>query len=547
MALLAFRRLVLGIVPFLLFAAGCSAGGDGEVRDEDDGDDGTPREAIAFDAVMVPVRLAPLEQRRIPVVVAPPGAREVRFALLAGANGEPNGALLDRDVVSTDEEGRAEVILTAPSAPTAFVLRATMGSASTSVDVEISASNEVKLRVEPSYDSDRDSDRDPKFWSVSVFSGVTCETLPETTATAERYAEGEFPLAITVEAVPVGSVAVVARAEHFIEGCATLNEVLEGANNRLLVPMNDRPIQLQSSKLELGFGFDSVSSEWRASMGFVIEAARTALLNGAADDFEALLDTMQGSLSGSRASEFAALRTERSWDLVLAETLGEEGRDLLREKAEAWMREGQQTLFFPDAIEASMQSDTAAKDDLPGATHALMRFVDIAGHAPEEAGFPEEAPAVWSADSHDTVLLSGAVPWVPSRLLGALAEAPAKVAHPTAQTTAEALAFELGCSVVASALVTASPGWLYGPSGDDKACTGTCAAKLCRAAVAEMWERATLASGDTPQQFDFSATGAATVGNEGEVVLLENGSWVGKDRDQTEAATAGGPLYGTAP
>ncbi len=152
---------------------------------------------------------------------------------------------------------------------------------------------------------------------------------------------------IVVEKVPVGSVAVVVRAGHYVEGCATMSEVVEGGSNRLLVPVNDRPIQLLESELDLKFGFDSVSSEWSASIGFVIEAARTAMLNGAADDFDALLNTMQGSLSSSQAKEFAALRSERSWDLVLAEQLGEDGRDLLRVKAEAWMREGRKRSSSP--------------------------------------------------------------------------------------------------------------------------------------------------------------------------------------------------------
>jgi hypothetical protein len=541
MAALAFRRLILGIVPFLLLAQGCAAGGDGESQGDGDGDEGEPREQIAFEGIMVPIKLGPLEQRRVPVVVTPPGVHEVRFGLLPGSLGAPDDALLDHDVVETDETGRAEVILTASSAPTSFGLRASVGSASTTVNVEVNASNEVKLRVKAVYTGGRN----PPLWSASVLSGVTCETLSEGTPTAERYGESTSEL-IVVEGVPVGSAAVIAGAGHYVEGCVTLNEIVEGANGEVLVPVNDRPIQLEASQLDLKFGFGSVSAEWSASIDFIVEDARTAMLNGAADDFDALLNTMQESLPASQEEQFSSLRSERGWDLVLAEKLGEGGRDLLRETAEAWMRAGQEALFAADAFRAEIRSDADAEDDLMGATPALLRFVDVAGHSPEDAGFPDVAPAAWSADPHDTVLVSGAVDWFPSRLLGALAEAPAKVAHPTAETTAEALGFELGCSVVASALVTASPGWVYEAAGDDPACTGTCTAKLCRSAVATMWEWATLASGENPQQFDFSATGLARVGNEAELVGL-SGTWVGKDRDQTEAATAGGPFVGTAP
>jgi hypothetical protein len=337
---------------------------------------------------------------------------------------------------------------------------------------------------------------------------------------------------------------VVARAGRYVEGCATLAQVVEGAKNRLLVPLNDRPIQLAASALEVRFGFDTVSPEWETSMGFIIDAARSAMLDGAADDLEALLDAMQGLLDEPQASEFEKLRSEQSWDLALAENLGDGARDLLRRTAAAWMREGQQRLFVSDAFRTEVESDLDAKADVPGATRARMRFVSIAGHSPKEAGFPKVATALWSADSRDTLLLSGEVSWYPSRLLGALAFGPARAAYPTAKSTAEALAFELGCSVVASTLVLSSPGWVYPATDRDPACTGTCAAKLCRTAVATLWERARLSSGN-PQVFEFSATGAATVGNEAEVVAVA-GTWVGKDRDQTEAATAGGPLVGFA-
>jgi hypothetical protein len=543
MPALAFPRFVLGILPFLPLVQGCSAGSDDADQGDRNGDHGQPSEQIAFEGLIVPIRLGPLEQRRIPIVVSPPGIHLVRFGLLAEGDGGPNDALLNRDLVETDENGRAEVILTAPSAPTNFSLRASLGSASATVPVVIDTSNEVKLVVTPSYSGGRPFPS----WSASVFSGVTCETLEEGEATAERYGEGVSKNPITIDRLPVDSVAVVARVGHYIEGCATLSEVVEGASNRLLVPMNDRPIQLATSELELRFGFETVSDEWQTSIGFVIEAARSAMLNGAADDYEALLDAMQGSLPKAQASAFSSLRSERGWELALAEKFGEEGRDLLRRTATVWMQEGQQELVGADAIRARVSSDHDAKDDIPSATPALMRFLEVGGHAPEEAGFPELAPAVWSADSHDTLLLSGAVAWYPSRLLGALALAPAQEAHPTADTTAEALAFELGCSVVASALITASPGWVYPATGDERACAGTCTARLCRNAIAMMWERATLASGDLPQEFDFSASGEAMVGYEAEAVALSNGSWVGKDRDQTEAATAGGPLVGFEP
>lgn len=524
----------------MILAHGCSAAGDDEPTGGDDQDEGEAGQQIAFEGIRGAIKLSPLEQRRLPVVVRPEGTYEVRFALLPGPSGEPNDAVLNHDVAETDDSGRAEVVLTAASAPTSFRLRASTSSASTTIDVEIAAANEVTLEVVPVYSGARET----PLWSASVYSGITCETLAVGTASAERHAESTSR-SILVRGVPVGRVAVVARAGRYVEGCATLNEVMEGASHQVLVPVSDRPIRLDLSDLDLKFGFSSVSPEWHENIDAVIASARAAMLNGATDDVHALLDEMQALLPAAQASEFAERRLEYGWDQVLIDKLGRETKGRLRDAAEAWMRAGQQKLAASDAILGEVWSDTKATPELEGATQAVLRFISVGGYSPETAGFPERTSAVWSADSQDIVLLSGTIPWYPSRLLAALAEGPARQTHPTASDVAQALSFEIGCSVVASSLVTASPGGIYGGDEESAVCQGSCTTKLCRDAVAAMWERAAKASGSEPRHFEFSATGQATVGYNAEIVTL-SGSWVGKDRDGEAAATAGGHLSASA-
>jgi len=82
------------------------------------------------------------------------------------------------------------------------------------------------------------------------------------------------------------------------------------------------------------------------------------------------------------------------------------------------MSAGLQRFEAPDAF-------TGQVSPLPAG--ALLELGSVAGIAAADAGFPTSFQSTWSADSSDTLLLGTELTWVPSRLVTALALAPALV------------------------------------------------------------------------------------------------------------------------
>ncbi|HWZ87789.1 MAG TPA: hypothetical protein VNW92_03035, partial [Polyangiaceae bacterium] len=100
--------------------------------------------------------LDPKATHTLTVVTTPTGNFRVRFALLgSGSNSAPGDAALDANEVVTDDNGIAQVTLTAPSTPTTFSVRASVAKVLTLLGVSVSARNYTTLRVLPSYTGKR--------------------------------------------------------------------------------------------------------------------------------------------------------------------------------------------------------------------------------------------------------------------------------------------------------------------------------------------------------------------------------------------------------
>ncbi|HEV8247296.1 MAG TPA: hypothetical protein VGP93_16070, partial [Polyangiaceae bacterium] len=302
--------------------------------------------------------------------------------------------------------------------------------------------------------------------------------------------------------------------------------------NQVVVPLNDRPIQFDMTTLALSFGFDRVSTAWDGELSQVIEQAKLAMLGTALDDLEATLDAMQQAVPDTETATFAAARSNRGWDAALKAVYSD--NTILRDAAGQWMSAGTAELYAEDAF----LGELAADDTDP--LRAFLTLSKVAGYEPASAGFPSMAAASWSADSQDTLLVSSDLLWSPSKLLSVLAIAPA-LEQGSSQSVSQALAAELDCGLFAETLVdTGQPlGELY--SG----CGLSCAVTACRDGVALMWQRASEVSDQAQPLFALSSTGAATVGDEAEIVSLL-GSWVARFAAENEAATATGPLKGDA-
>jgi hypothetical protein len=529
------RRRLTGL--FSLGAAllvACSQGGVADLPDEGPGD-GQDGPALVFRPATT-LTIAPREKRELTVVVTPPGTYSVRFALLSGSTGEgPLDAALDRTETDTDREGIAHAELTAPSAPVTFSLRASIDDGpQTSVAVSVSASGFVALEVVPSYSGKRVTEH----WVATVRAGLSCDdpALAGTpTPDGDLWTEGDAASDLVVEGVPVGPVlAVTARVGHYIGGCTTLSEVREGGLNRVIVPMTDRPIQLGATKLAVGFGIQNSSPAWDAALEADRESIVSALRAGAADDVTAVLDQLDDVVPAAQKEVVAGARPSRGWDAAIALAYPDDEANLLSNHARQWMLEGLAILAAPDAVKGQL----VAEEDDPA--RAILTLFQVGAQLPAAVGMPSTAPAAWSADSHDVLLVGTNLLWSPKRLLAGLALEPALSAVPSAESVARALANRLDCALfVATLLSSGEPqGELY-PS-----CTQSCAIEHCRAAVAALWEAASSEEQTTPPLLALSASGDATVGDGAEALALY-GSWVGRYSAENEDATASGPFSGT--
>jgi hypothetical protein len=126
----------------------------------------------------------------------------------------------------------------------------------------------------------------------------------------------------------------------------------------------------------------------------------------------------------------------------------------------------------------------------------------------------------------------------PSRLVTALAVAPALLEFPEATSAEAALSLGVGCAQVGQVLLAAgvSPG-----SATFASCDESCTVSLCSSAVAAAWANAQLSSGAELATLSVTATGTAQVGDEAQATNLD-GSWVAELRTAGATAHVSGAL-----
>ncbi len=424
--------------------------------------------------------------------------------------------------------------LIAPTGPTTFSVRASVGSAvSTVLAVSVSESGFATVQAVPTYAGKRTVD----YWVASVHAGTSCASLsgtppPDGDLTAKTLAS-QVP---QIEDVPVGPVlAVTLRAGHFAGGCVDVQKLTAGQLNQVTVPVIDRPIQLGSTDLDVQLGLDA--DGWQQNLDDDVTPTAQAMLGGAADDIAALLDSMRDSTADtSQAAAFQTTRQSYGWDGVLSTALGVSTPPaMLRSQVKAWMNAGIANLSAPDTIKGRL----LAAGQSPG--KAELDLESIGGVAPADAGFPVQNLVSWSADANDTVLLGAGLVWLPSRLLTALATKPALAAYPNAKSIPDVLEQIADCNAVAGALT--GQGQYEAFAGCDKLCV----ASLCRGGVTLMWQRARDASGNdwSTGTLDVGATGAAMVDDVAAPRSFD-GTWIGKLALGPTAVSVSGPASGVA-
>lgn len=301
----------------------------------------------------------------------------------------------------------------------------------------------------------------------------------------------------------------------------------------MLVYASDRPLNLDETVLTLTFGASDPRPAFDQLMKSTASLAANAISGTATSDVVALLDEMHDATPSESQSDFDAARRDNHWDAALETSFGKSATRVLRDPAQRWLGAGLAAFDAPDAFAGQLAAH---------GRNALFTLSRVAQVAPGEAGFPSSFPATWSADPNDTLLIGSELTWVPSRLVTALAVAPALLEFPEASSAEDALARSVDCGAVAQVLIAASPslgGTVYSN------CDQSCAQNTCTKAIASAWTKAREASGAALAALAVTATGKALVGDSAEATSL-SGSWLGELHSGDGTAIASGSLSATS-
>lgn len=504
-----------------LLLLGSLLGGCGASDMDDPGLGGPGPSDEATSLAFVPggvLKLLPLERAELGLAAGPPGHYTVRFALLPDRpNSDPNDASLDRAEILTDARGVGTVALTAPSMPSTFAVRASIGELEARLAVAVSDKGYGTVIAEPVYHGVRTVEQ----WVASVRIGSSCADLvgfppPD----GALVATSDAAHAPRIDSIPVGPIASVSvRSGQFAYGCTNLPDLGTDEVRKVHVDVVDRPMQLEG-ELALRLDFDDAQPAWTTLLDTAVQDALGGFRDDAPDDVTLLLDGMQ-ELS-TQPSAFEENRSVHDFDSVVAAVLP--GQHLYQH-AQSWLTGGL-TPLGPLEGELEFRSSSA-----------LFRLVRAAGVPTADSGFL--GSSTWSAfaDPADTLVLGGLLGFQVTRWVVALADAPALTQFPGAADAAEALVLLADCQLIGANLAAAAGGEV------SPGCDGACAERLCEAALVAAWSRAADANGGLTR-LAVGVTGKALVDENARPLSL-SGSWLGTLTGATSAV--GGKAEGTPP
>jgi len=541
-------RVLVGFALALSFGAGCSSSGasndapDVPFAGSSSGGQppaGNEPTSIEFEAVP---DLAARTQVRVKVQVLPALPFPVRFALPTGG-GDPKDAVLDQALVNADAGGIASVLLTAPSTPAEFEVRASVGTLSKTLTIRVTDSGLASLQVVPVYAGFRMITT----WVATAHPDTTCAAL--TGIPPEDGPLQSLPASATaapqLDGVPAGTrLAVTLRSGHFVGGCASVEKVPPGSPKKpevVQVRVLDRPIDLAASPLNTSFGLPADDTTWNALLQQASDDVLTALLGTSTDDVDALLDAMREASEPSRQF-FENARKAESWDDLLRVHWGANAASKVHDVYKGWLAAGRQR--FQDSEHLFTGSLTPIEQ--PGSPldqrNADFTLLTVAGLPGKQSGFVERAKTSWSASADDTITLGTDLYFVQSQLVEGLAEAALLKANPEASDAAALLAETLDCDGLSLALAAAGANSELGYDACDAACLQT----LCEAGVAALWRRGGDATALSPARLSITATCGARVGDVAEIAGAA-GEWIAELTAGDTQSSTGGTLKAIAP
>jgi hypothetical protein len=446
-------------------------------------------------------------------IVAPESSARVSVGL--------EGDYLDGSLGASEvvpENGVATVSLHAPTSPTTFSMRARLdGSNDARLDVSVSASGFGTLRIASKYTGRRSA----TFVVGSVFVKTSCPELAQgALKDGAPKVSGPIGTPLVIPSVPAGTrVAVSIRVGHYANGCIDVDALVPGVTRDVSVDVFDRAMALDRTNLQtiLTMAPDPVDRQaWDAMLEAATAKTLSAFVPEGMPESTALLDAMLASAPASAVSDFTTSRTQGTYEAKTSSWLAAHP-PALRVRATAWT-----TAAKPDAFgDIGLHIDPGKSAGLAEVT--LQTFGILPAN---EAGVTTRVPFGWTADAKtttldDTVHLSGSVYVSPTALVTRAADRHAVLDVPGSKGVPSALATQVDCAGLATALVGAGTSY--------PGCGATCTAILCAAGLEEMWTRAHEASATSLEvtQVGLTASARAEVGDDAEPVAF-TGAWVGQ-------------------
>jgi hypothetical protein len=509
--------------------------------------DGQTPDSLEFE--MQP-ELAARQQLTLKVRALPPRSYPVVFAL-PSSDGDPLDAVLDRSSATTDDSGIASVVLTAPSSPTTFSVRASVLTRSAQVSLTVADRGLATLQVEPIYPMIYPSAlRDITTWIATAHVGKSCADVPgipppDGELTAPPAGREEAPV---IPRVPASTpLAVTLRSGHFVGGCTSVEMVPPGPPDSpqvVKVTVLNRPIDLSRWSLDVSLGLMPGEQSWSSALSAAGTGIQAALLGNSADDVDALLAAMRNA-SGDSAQDFQDASDTEGWRALVRSRWGQNATTRLRDLVGTWLSSGRQRFAAAESPFVGSLMPLSDPQDAGAASSALLTIESVAGLDAASAGFVDAGQASWSAAADDTILLNTDIYFTRSQLAAALAEAAAlnqaTATNADLHTAPALLAAALDCQGVGSALAQAGTDTTLAYAD----CDATCLASLCERAAEALWRRGAESSGVDYSRLNVTATAAANVGDEAGVTGFV-GTWLGELTDSSGTLTTGGAIKASA-
>lgn len=478
-----------------------------------------------------PLELSPGQSITLSVGTSPPKIYEIHFALL----GEPLDASLDKATALTDASGQVDITLKAPNTSTSFkILASADGAASDEIAVNIKEQGLGQVRVIPAYAGTRHVDE----WTASAHAGTNCKALagllPDKIApTVSAASPGDS--APVLEDVPVGpNIAVVLHSAHAMWGCTDEAHLKAGQLIETVVTVVDQPLNLAATDLDVSIAFPPADEAYLTIMKNTSDALLDAFMPAAPMDVpKALLDAMEAALPPDQLDAFQQERALSGWDQKTEMHLGALPV-LPRDQVQAWLAEALDPSLNPQAPPAAIDGHLMPAASVAG--KAWFSPLTISGLPIDQAGMPATHLINWSAQTGDTVLLSGTFYWIPSRLAGNLAFARARETFNNASSMGEILSSVLDCPLLSATL------------GGTAGCDALCMESACAQALSDLWLKALELSNTNGQPgfLQMVASGHATVDGFAAPNFFE-GKWLGVLSNGAIETNASGILSGKAP